>query len=61
MCSPVERRLAGLREALGGGGGTVSQPGLESLLDLLLCVYQECSGALLRQERNVQQFLKWGE
>uniref|UniRef100_A0A8C8SS55 Uncharacterized protein n=1 Tax=Pelusios castaneus TaxID=367368 RepID=A0A8C8SS55_9SAUR len=54
MCSPVERRLAGLRELLQG-------PGLESLLDVLLCLYRECSGAPLRRERSVQQFLEWGE
>uniref|UniRef100_A0A8C4XZY8 non-specific serine/threonine protein kinase n=1 Tax=Gopherus evgoodei TaxID=1825980 RepID=A0A8C4XZY8_9SAUR len=52
MCSPVERRLAGLRELLQG-------PGLESLLDVLLCLYRECSGAPLRRERSVQQFLEW--
>uniref|UniRef100_A0A8D2Q4Y1 Uncharacterized protein n=1 Tax=Varanus komodoensis TaxID=61221 RepID=A0A8D2Q4Y1_VARKO len=33
--------------------------GLEALLDLLLCVHQECSGAPLRRERNVQPFLEW--
>ncbi|XP_061462405.1 serine/threonine-protein kinase MRCK gamma isoform X2 [Rhineura floridana] len=63
MCSPVERRLAGLREALLGGEGAaanaVSEPGLEALLDLLLCVYRECSGAPLRRERNAQRFLDW--
>ncbi|XP_067400030.1 serine/threonine-protein kinase MRCK gamma [Emydura macquarii macquarii] len=52
MCSPVERRLAGLRELLQG-------PGLEALLDVLLCLYRECSGAPLRRERSVQQFLEW--
>ncbi|XP_054846655.1 serine/threonine-protein kinase MRCK gamma isoform X2 [Eublepharis macularius] len=61
MCSPVERRLAGLREVLAGqpGEGSAGDPGLEALLDLLLCVHQECSGAPLRRERNVQQFLAW--
>uniref|UniRef100_A0A8C3XTM9 Uncharacterized protein n=1 Tax=Chelydra serpentina TaxID=8475 RepID=A0A8C3XTM9_CHESE len=52
MSFPVERRLAGLRELLQG-------PGLESLLDVLLCLYRECSGAPLRRERSVQQFLEW--
>ncbi|XP_015266277.1 PREDICTED: serine/threonine-protein kinase MRCK gamma [Gekko japonicus] len=61
MGSPVERRLAGLRELLSAqpGEGTTADPGLEALLDLLLCVHQECSGAPLRRERNVQQFLAW--
>uniref|UniRef100_A0A670JVM5 non-specific serine/threonine protein kinase n=1 Tax=Podarcis muralis TaxID=64176 RepID=A0A670JVM5_PODMU len=58
MCSPVERRLAGLREAL-LGEGAAAEPGLEALLDLLLCVHQECSGAPLRREKNVQRFLDW--
>lgn len=63
MSSPVQRRLAGLRELLSAqpGQGAAGDPGLEALLDLLLCVHQECSGAPLRRERNVQQFLAWGE
>ncbi|XP_042296815.1 serine/threonine-protein kinase MRCK gamma isoform X2 [Sceloporus undulatus] len=32
---------------------------LEGLLDLLLCVCQECNGAPLRRERHVQRFLQW--
>ncbi|XP_058016012.1 serine/threonine-protein kinase MRCK gamma [Ahaetulla prasina] len=58
MCSPVERRLAGLR-ALLGGEGAAAAAGLEGLLDLLICVHQECSAAPLRRERTVQQFLEW--
>ncbi|XP_063002367.1 serine/threonine-protein kinase MRCK gamma [Elgaria multicarinata webbii] len=54
MGSPAERRVAALL-----GAGAVPEPGLEALLDLLLCVHQECSGAPLRRERNVQQFLEW--
>lgn len=59
MCSPVERRLAGLRGLLEGEGARAA--GLEGLLDLLICVHQECSAAPLRRERNVRQFLEWGE
>uniref|UniRef100_A0A8C6X3J8 Uncharacterized protein n=1 Tax=Naja naja TaxID=35670 RepID=A0A8C6X3J8_NAJNA len=58
MGSPVERRLAGLR-ALLGGEGAAAAAGLEGLLDLLVCVHQECSAAPLRRERSVQQFLEW--
>ncbi|XP_039215828.1 serine/threonine-protein kinase MRCK gamma isoform X1 [Crotalus tigris] len=57
MGSPVERRLAGLRGLLEGDGPGAA--GLEGLLDLLICVHQECSAAPLRRERNVRQFLEW--
>ncbi|XP_062821525.1 serine/threonine-protein kinase MRCK gamma isoform X2 [Anolis carolinensis] len=65
MGSPVERRLDGLRALLEAGRGSAtagqeeSGPGLEALLDLLLCVFQECSAAPLRREKNVQHFLQW--
>ncbi|KAJ6656958.1 hypothetical protein lerEdw1_002959, partial [Lerista edwardsae] len=42
-----------------GEGEVAAEPGVDALLDLLLCVHQECSGAPLRRERNVQQFLEW--
>ncbi|XP_067328650.1 serine/threonine-protein kinase MRCK gamma isoform X1 [Anolis sagrei] len=67
--SPVERRRAGLRALLWAGGDSPArleedqeaggEAGLEALLDLLLCVFQECSGAPLRREKNVQHFLQW--
>ncbi|KAM6435358.1 serine/threonine-protein kinase MRCK gamma [Liasis olivaceus] len=61
MCSPVERRRAGLRGLLlaEGGEAAAAAAGLEGLLDLLLCVHRECSAVPLRRERNVQQFLDW--
>uniref|UniRef100_A0A8C8RUW7 Uncharacterized protein n=1 Tax=Pelusios castaneus TaxID=367368 RepID=A0A8C8RUW7_9SAUR len=35
--------------------------GLEPLLDLLLCVYQELSASPLAQEKYIREFLQWGE
>ncbi|XP_063172780.1 serine/threonine-protein kinase MRCK gamma [Candoia aspera] len=58
MCSPVERRLAGLRGLLLAEGGAAAAAA-EGLLDLLLCVHRECSAGPLRRERSVQQFLDW--
>lgn len=46
------------RLARGEAGGG---PGLDGLLDLLLGLHQELSSAPLRRERNVAQFLSWGE
>lgn len=35
---------------------------IESLLDVLLCLYQECnSSPPLRRDKNVADFLRWGE
>lgn len=55
----MERRLRALeRLARGEAGGG---PGLDGLLDLLLGLHHELSSAPLRRERNVAQFLSWGE
>ncbi|XP_008837121.1 serine/threonine-protein kinase MRCK gamma [Nannospalax galili] len=53
----MEQRLRALEQLVRGeaGGG----PGLDGLLDLLLGLHQELSGAPLRRERNVAQFLSW--
>lgn len=55
----MERRLRALERLVRGeaGGG----PGLDGLLDLLLGLHHELSSAPLRRERNVAQFLNWGE
>lgn len=55
----MERRLRALEQLARGeaGGG----PGLDGLLDLLLGLHHELSSAPLRRERNVAQFLSWGE
>lgn len=34
---------------------------VETLLDLLLCLYQECSHSPLKREKHVTDFLEWGE
>lgn len=55
----MEQRLRALeRLAWGEAGGG---PGLDGLLDLLLGLHHELSCAPLRRERNVAQFLSWGE
>jgi hypothetical protein len=55
----MEQRLRALEQLVRSeaGGG----PGLDGLLDLLLGLYHELSSAPLRRERNVAQFLSWGE
>lgn len=34
---------------------------VETLLDILVCLYDECSNSPLRREKNVLEFLDWGE
>lgn len=34
---------------------------VETLLDVLVCLYDECSNSPLRREKNVLEFLEWGE
>lgn len=55
----MEQRLRALEQLVRGEAG--GSPGLDGLLDLLLGVHQELSSAPLRRERNVAQFLSWGE
>lgn len=35
--------------------------GLETLVDLLLCVHHELSTSPLAQEKYIMEFLQWGE
>ncbi|XP_043854238.1 myotonin-protein kinase isoform X9 [Dromiciops gliroides] len=51
------QRLRRLQELVVGGGCV----GLEPLLDLLLCVYQELSASALAQDKYVVEFLQWAE
>ncbi|XP_020835467.1 LOW QUALITY PROTEIN: myotonin-protein kinase [Phascolarctos cinereus] len=51
------QRLRRLRELVVDGGCV----GLEPLLDLLLCVYQELSASALAQDKYVLDFLQWAE
>lgn len=55
----MERRLRALERLVRGEAG--GRPGLDGLLDLLLGLHHELSSAPLRRERNVAQFLSWGE
>lgn len=34
---------------------------VEALLDLLLCLYTECSHSPLKREKHVTDFLEWGK
>lgn len=34
---------------------------VEALLDLLLCLFSECSQAPLKREKHVADFLEWGK
>lgn len=34
---------------------------VESLLDILVCLYDECNNSPLRREKNITEFLEWGK
>lgn len=34
---------------------------METLLDLLLCIYTECSSSPLKREKHITDFLEWGK
>lgn len=33
---------------------------VETLLDILICLYDECSNSPLRREKNILEYLEWG-
>lgn len=34
---------------------------VETLLDILICLYNECSNSPLKREKHVTDFLEWGK
>ena len=34
---------------------------VETLLDILICLYDECNNSPLRREKNILEFLDWGK
>ncbi|XP_063079682.1 serine/threonine-protein kinase MRCK alpha isoform X2 [Engraulis encrasicolus] len=34
---------------------------VETLLDILVCLYDECSSSPIRREKNIQEFLEWAK
>lgn len=34
---------------------------VETLLDILVCLYDECNNSPLRREKNITEFLDWGK
>jgi len=56
----AQERLKRLEELLLGqrAAGCLS---VEALLDLLLCLYSECSNCPLKREKHVTDFLEWGK
>uniref|UniRef100_A0A8C7X6Z5 Uncharacterized protein n=1 Tax=Oryzias sinensis TaxID=183150 RepID=A0A8C7X6Z5_9TELE len=56
----AKERLARLEELLleRRATGCLS---VEALLDLLVCLYTECSSCPLKREKHVTDFLQWGK
>lgn len=34
---------------------------VETMLDILVCLYDECNNSPLRREKNILEFLDWGK
>uniref|UniRef100_A0A8C6LYS8 Uncharacterized protein n=1 Tax=Nothobranchius furzeri TaxID=105023 RepID=A0A8C6LYS8_NOTFU len=34
---------------------------VETLLDVLVCLYDECNNSPIRREKNILEFMDWGE
>lgn len=46
---------------LDGHQKTASSLSVETLLDILICLYDECSSSPLKREKHVTEFLEWGK
>ncbi|XP_066439051.1 serine/threonine-protein kinase MRCK gamma [Eleutherodactylus coqui] len=59
----VEKRLKKLEETVLGGprGCDCDSLSVETLLDVLICLCQECKAPSLRRDKNVTEFLAWAE
>ncbi|KAM9302185.1 serine/threonine-protein kinase MRCK gamma, partial [Gastrophryne carolinensis] len=57
----VERRLKELEDLVLRGPRGSEWLSVEALLDVLICLCQECSIAPLRRDKNVTEFLAWAE
>ncbi|KAG2460433.1 MRCKB kinase, partial [Polypterus senegalus] len=56
----AEERLQKLESlVLEGPSKDEASASVEALLDVLLCLYQECLLSALRREKNVIEFLDW--
>lgn len=59
---PGPTGAARLKEPDGSAEDHAKGPvGLQTLLDLLVGVYQEFSSSALAREKHVQRFLQWGQ
>lgn len=59
----VEKRLKKLEEVVlkGPYGCDCDSLSVETLLDVLICLCQECNAPPLRRDKNVTEFLAWGK
>lgn len=59
----VERRLKDLEDLVlkGPHGAGCHSLSVETLLDILVCLCQECNVATFRRDKNVTEFLAWGK
>lgn len=57
--SAIER-LSQLEQVYLSGSPYESSLSLETLLDALVCLYDECSSSTLRKEKSIAEFVEFG-
>lgn len=56
-----EVRLKKLEKLILDGPAQSNGVSVETLLDILVCLYDECNNSPLRREKNILEFLEWGK
>lgn len=46
---------------LNGPQKNANSMSVETLLDILICLYNECSSSPIRREKYIAEFLEWGK
>ncbi|XP_078593890.1 serine/threonine-protein kinase MRCK alpha-like isoform X22 [Branchiostoma floridae x Branchiostoma japonicum] len=57
----AEERLRRLEDLFSNGPKEGESLSIESLLDILLVLYDECCGSTLRREKSVSEFVEWAK
>lgn len=59
--APAEERLKQLENVFSYGGKEKGSFSTETLLDILLLLYDECCNSTLRRDKNISEFIENGK
>lgn len=59
--APAEERLKHLENVFSYGGKEKGSFSTETLLDILLLLYDECCNSTLRRDKNISEFIENGK